>query len=228
MKYFVYKITHIPSGRFYIGRHSTEDLNDGYFGSGILVKRLLNKYPIGEFEKTIQLFCCDEESAAREETKLIEENFENPLNINISKSGFRGGREAAISKGRYLKEHFPEEYKDYIQMCNDSRKKNISKGRRVFLEKFTDNILFRNEFITKLKQNQKLGVEQAKNQKSRWKRKNTLNKIHHQKAEKNSNYGKTWMVNFDLKMSKPVEGSDIEKLKLDGWVLGRKIKFERT
>jgi len=34
MKHFIYKTTH-TNGKYYIGRHSTENINDGYIGSGM-------------------------------------------------------------------------------------------------------------------------------------------------------------------------------------------------
>lgn len=38
----VYMTTNDETGKFYIGKHSTNDLNDGYQGSGLWVKRSLN------------------------------------------------------------------------------------------------------------------------------------------------------------------------------------------
>ena len=34
MFYIIYKTTQTTTGRYYYGRHMTEDLNDGYRGSG--------------------------------------------------------------------------------------------------------------------------------------------------------------------------------------------------
>ena len=33
MYYFIYKTTNLINGKYYIGQHHTEDLNDGYLGS---------------------------------------------------------------------------------------------------------------------------------------------------------------------------------------------------
>ena len=40
--HFIYK-TISDSGKYYIGRHSTKNLNDGYFGSGKWIRSLKNK-----------------------------------------------------------------------------------------------------------------------------------------------------------------------------------------
>jgi ribosomal protein L39E len=37
MKHFIYKTTH-KNGKYYIGRHSTDNIDDGYLGSGVWIK----------------------------------------------------------------------------------------------------------------------------------------------------------------------------------------------
>jgi hypothetical protein len=42
MKHFIYKTTH-TNGKYYIGRHSTENVNDGYVGSGLWPSSIKDK-----------------------------------------------------------------------------------------------------------------------------------------------------------------------------------------
>jgi hypothetical protein len=41
---YVYLISNKVNGKTYVGQHTTEDLNDNYFGSGLLLKRAIKKY----------------------------------------------------------------------------------------------------------------------------------------------------------------------------------------
>ena len=53
MEHVVYRITNMINGKKYIGKHSTTDVYDGYFGSGIAIKQAINKYGIDNFKKEI-------------------------------------------------------------------------------------------------------------------------------------------------------------------------------
>ncbi|UQJ95484.1 homing endonuclease [Klebsiella phage CPRSB] len=44
MKHIIYKITNLVNNKIYVGAHSTEDINDSYMGSGIVVKKAQKKY----------------------------------------------------------------------------------------------------------------------------------------------------------------------------------------
>lgn len=53
MKYTIYKTTNIKNGKYYIGKHQTENENDSYLGSGIALKKAIKKFGKNSFIKEI-------------------------------------------------------------------------------------------------------------------------------------------------------------------------------
>jgi len=58
MKYhYIYKITNTVNGMFYIGAHSTNNIMDGYMGSGVLITKAIEYHGKEFFEMVIIKNC---------------------------------------------------------------------------------------------------------------------------------------------------------------------------
>jgi len=71
MRYLIYKTTNLINGKYYIGRHSTNNINDSYMGSGIGIKNAINKYGIENFKKEIIAETDSAEKLWKLEKKII-------------------------------------------------------------------------------------------------------------------------------------------------------------
>ncbi len=89
--HYIYKTTCQITGKFYVGMHSTDNLEDGYLGSGKILGYSRKKYGDENHKKEIIERCLSREALKLREKEIInEEMLANPLNINL-KYGGEGG-----------------------------------------------------------------------------------------------------------------------------------------
>lgn len=74
MYHYVYKIIQLSTRKEYIGIHSTDDFNDGYMGSGALIKPAVDACP-DDFVKTIIWMCKSRQEAEELESTLVTEEY---------------------------------------------------------------------------------------------------------------------------------------------------------
>ena len=91
---FIYKTEHLPTGRYYIGVHSTNDINDGYRGSGKVIQCLLKSHPDSAFITTIICHYNTRLEASDAEAMIVQDFILNrnhfPLILNCKTGGDNG------------------------------------------------------------------------------------------------------------------------------------------
>jgi hypothetical protein len=86
--HIIYKTTCITTNRYYIGMHSTDDLNDGYVGSGTRLWRSIKKYGKDQHRCEILEHLPTRQAASDREKELINPVWRaDPLCMNIGKGG---------------------------------------------------------------------------------------------------------------------------------------------
>lgn len=102
MYYTIYKVINKITGKYYIGKHQTTNLNDDYLGSGKLIRQSIKKHGKDNFQKEILFIFDSEEEMNAKEKELVNENLvlnEKCYNVGI------GGEGGPHFKG---KTHSPE------------------------------------------------------------------------------------------------------------------------
>lgn len=205
--HYIYKTTCNVNGKFYIGMHSTKNLDDGYLGSGKRLWNSINYHGKENHKKEIIEFCLNREELIQKEREIV--------NIKLINDYFCMNLQPGGGGGFINKEHMMK----------------VSKaGNKEFLEKMQDDE-YRKEFSKKLSESNKKQFLDGKREKKSfysWVGKThtdeTKKKISEVRkgtevGEKNSVYGRKWM-NKKLK-NKMVKPEEIEYHLENGWVFGR-------
>jgi hypothetical protein len=201
--HYIYKTACKVTGKFYVGMHSTDNLEDGYMGSGKRLWYSIRKHGKENHEREILEFLPNRSSLKSREKEIVNEKFlEDPLCMNLQIGGGGGffseehQRKAAAAGGKVHsdKMKFDFDYRNKVlKTLRDNRKKSHAEGK-IKYDTFTG----------------KKHTEEAKRLIGK---KNSVL----QKGNKNSQYGTCWITN----------GTENKKIKKDtelpsGWKYGRK------
>jgi group I intron endonuclease len=196
MFYTIYKTTNQINGKFYIGAHKTEDLNDNYLGSGKLLKKAIEKYGIDNFSKEILFVFETAEEMFAKEAELVTDEFLSENNTyNLKVGGFGGF--------------------DYINQSNitASRNRRIANKRSYKEHAFVSNNTGPKPWTSKnLKPKNWSGLKHTEESKRKISDKLKLVSV----GEKNSQYGTMW-INDGVVCKKIKKHEEIPT----GWKRGR-------
>ena len=211
--YLIYQITNKSNGMIYIGKHKTKNKDDGYMGSGIRITRAIEKYGVDNFEKTILFECSSEDEMNKLEAEIVNEDFiarDDVYNISL---GGSGGWDYVNKNHRNIGFIYVNTHK-----LNNKGKRISNELREKMIRGLRLSMLNNPEKFNKSKdRNPMYGKKHSEETRK------LLSKIH--TGSQNSQYGKCWIYNLDLKKSISIFKKDLQSYLNAGWIKGRKLKF---
>ena len=114
--HYIYKTVNTINNKFYIGMHSTDNLEDDYIGSGTVLARSIRKYGKENFVKEILEYFPDRDSLREREGEIVNEDFVNDkMCMNVKLGGEKGNFGTTMPNRK-------------SSPLSESHKSNISKG----------------------------------------------------------------------------------------------------
>lgn len=135
--HYIYKTTCQVTGKYYIGIHSTSDLNDGYIGSGVLLKHSVKKYGVENHVNEILAFADNRKILSEiEKTIVTGDILKDSKCLNLKEGGDGGymsskeSRTLAKSKKRKNRYRIKNHKSKNKSKSNKIKKKTSRKNKR--------------------------------------------------------------------------------------------------
>ena len=201
--HILYKTTCLITKRFYIGMHSTDNLEDGYIGSGKQLWRSINKHGKDNHDTEILETLPDRSSLKEREKHIVNEKFlKDKMCMNLAIGGEGGYGSLFLSKEQLSK-----------GAVNANK---VKWSNPEFRSKMSELASERNKEL------HAKGIMKAPDWTGRKHSEETIEKFKghkRQSGSNNSQSGKCWITNEE-ESKKILKGDQIP----EGWRLGRKIK----
>lgn len=215
MKYYtIYRIANLVNGSIYVGQHITNNLDDGYMGSSTVLKNAINKHGIKNFKKDILHVFDNFEDMDKKEKEIVNSEFLKRKDVyNINEGGTGGFYHLNHGKSKSV---------------GDKARK---KGRKVLANKIKNDPEYRALNIKRLSSGRDRyikvhgGTFTGKKHTDEFKK--NIGKVTSkaQKGSGNSQYGKCWVHNLELKQNKSIKKEELDYYLSHFWIKGRKMKF---
>ena len=205
--HYIYKTTNLKNGKYYIGMHSTNNLEDGYMGSGKRLRRSLIKYGKENFKSEILEFLPERKTLVEREKEIVnEELLKDTLSMNLK----QGGEGGTIN----------DEHRKNLKIGASKYQKNkwlIDSDYRDKIKKLLLDNIVKNNLLGKINYNNFEGRKHTEDTKNKMRDV----KIGMYVGEKNPSYGTCWITNG--KENKKIKKEKINDYLCEGWYKGRKF-----
>jgi group I intron endonuclease len=209
MHYLVYQIMNVLNGKTYIGCHKTLDKDDGYMGSGTVLKQAVTKYGLDNFKKEILFEASSAEEMFTKEKELV---VLGPQSYNL-KSGGEGGFDF-INRNRT-----PEDWRRLHSLGGKSARPFLGKRhtpQTIEICRQTAKDAWANGLMV----NGFAGKHHSDESKKKIGAANAIANL----GERNPNFGKIWITNPQTYENGQIKKTDPIPV---GWIKGRKMKQTR-
>lgn len=205
--HYIYKTTNNITGKYYYGMHSTNNLDDGYVGSGTKLWKSIDKYGRDNHSVEILEYLDNRKLLKAREKELITiEMLNDPMCMNLAfggQGGYVSERQARL--GAYAMHKVVEndpEYRKRRSIRSSELMKRLNKEGKVKAPDWTG----------------KKHSAETKKRMSESAKKRT--------REQNSQYGTCWVTK--LGESKKIKKYDIDQYISEGWSKGRVINKNKN
>lgn len=212
--HYIYKTTCLVTNRYYIGMHSTCNLNDGYMGSGKRLRYSIRKHGAENHIKEILEFFETRELLIKREKEIVTSFLiQDILCMNLKEGGTGGLKGLSDELIKKISDAGNEKLK--LLRATDKKWVDIdSKKRTETLKKQYELGSRKKQIGNKYNLGNKLTEEEKK-------KIGLLTSIS-QKGKRNSQYGTCWITRNGE--NKKIKNGEIESYLIDGWIKGVKFK----
>lgn len=198
--HFIYKTTNLLNGKYYIGMHSTDNLEDGYLGSGKRLKYSVNKYGRENHVREILEFVDNRINLRKREEEIVNlDEIAKEMCMNLKIGGECGSVDIKYEKqSSWLKSKWNEkEYRDKIVKLSGERMKQHHKNGKIKYDTFTgrEHTNEAKEKMSIAKKGRGVGIH-------------------------NSQFGTCWITKDDV--NKKIKKDEFDSFADLGWIKGRK------
>lgn len=209
--HYIYKTTCSVNKRYYVGMHSTDDLDDGYLGSGKYLWNSIRKHGRNNFElEVLEFFDNRKDLIAREIEMVNADLLQDPICMNLR----TGGEGGFIS----TENQFKRSQAGGIAMHKKCSKQKIS---QIGKKGGNKTVVLGVGIHDNNKKNRCDWTDRKHKEESKKKTSDTMKGKGTGCA--NSQFGSCWIMNLKLKQNKKIPKTELTSWIDLGWVKGRKF-----
>lgn len=218
--HYIYKTACKITNKYYIGMHSTDNLEDGYIGSGKRLWHSINKHGKDNHEVEILEFLPTRKELKEREAQIVNEELLNdPMCMNLTLGGY----------GSW----------DYLNLNSELQRKKGAKGNekmkwlrkndKTWVEAKSNKMskALKQQFIDGIRDKGPFYDWTGRNHSEETKRKIGEANSKHQSGSKNSQFGTCWIFNDNTKQNKRIDRNELTKYLDQGWSKGMKMKYHK-